>query len=194
MKKLVVSIILIFLLSCENSFIETERYVNPNNKIIEFVSFNDEQKVEIGQQIPNFFLNPGTDSEKSIRDFRGKVLMLQFEAEWCSICKSIAPRIAEASNQLDTNKFAIIKIYDAYYKNEDGNIVYDMEKFLEAANKYPANYYNVLNGTLEGFDLTELYNINAVPQSVIVDKEGIMRELRATASMDIVATLKQYDN
>ncbi|MDC1067971.1 TlpA disulfide reductase family protein [Candidatus Kapabacteria bacterium] len=183
MKYLILLSIIIFLLSCDNSLKETNITVNSNQKIIETVSFNSNQSVEIDQQIPNFYMNPSSDLEMDLRDFRGKVLMLQFDASWCSICKSVAPKISEASNILDTANFAIIKIYDAYY---------DISDFIEAASLYQSNYYNVQNGTIDGFDLTSLYNVKSFPRSLIVDKNGILREIRSTSSLDIVETMKKY--
>lgn len=49
--------------------------------------------VKIGQQIPDFDLT--TTDGKTIRmaDLKGKVVMLQFTASWCSVCRKEMPHI-----------------------------------------------------------------------------------------------------
>ncbi len=49
--------------------------------------------VEIGQQIPEieFKLTDGTTIKTS--DLKGKVMMLQFTASWCSVCRKEMPHI-----------------------------------------------------------------------------------------------------
>ncbi len=49
--------------------------------------------VEIGQQMPDidFKLTDGTTTKTS--DLKGKVVMLQFTASWCSVCRKEMPHI-----------------------------------------------------------------------------------------------------
>jgi len=49
--------------------------------------------VKIGQQVPDFDL--ATTDGKTIRmaDLKGKVVMLQFTASWCSVCRKEMPHI-----------------------------------------------------------------------------------------------------
>lgn len=49
--------------------------------------------VKIGQQVPDFDLT--TTDGKTIRmaDLKGKVVMLQFTASWCSVCRKEMPYI-----------------------------------------------------------------------------------------------------
>lgn len=49
--------------------------------------------VKIGQQVPDFNLT--TTNGKTIRmaDLKGKVVMLQFTASWCSVCRKEMPHI-----------------------------------------------------------------------------------------------------
>ena len=49
--------------------------------------------VKIGQQIPEFSIT--TTDGKSIRtsDLKGKIVMLQYTASWCSVCRKEMPHI-----------------------------------------------------------------------------------------------------
>lgn len=182
----ITSILLLF--SCENGSFEPAASDNPievtteDPKVFETVSYNPNQEAVIGEQVPNFVMNGGTEFEKSIRDFRGKVVMLQFEAEWCSVCKIVNPRVIEASNTLDTNKYAIIKIYMDYTK----------EQFDEKSMLPNIGYFHLYNSPWLGEDLGVLFKINSVPRSVIINEEGILIDSRSTSQMNIIEELPGY--
>lgn len=182
MKKLILILSLVGLIACEQEFEDTTPEPNADKKVVEFISFNSEQNFEVGEQAPNFAMNPNSDQEKDLRDFRGKLVMLEFSAEWCSICKAVAPKVAEASRNIDTSKFAIIKVFDAYYEKE---------KFLTDANLYEGPFYRVWNGTLDGFDMMDLYDIRSVPRSVFIDESGVVIETRGTAGIENIAEYMQ---
>jgi thiol-disulfide isomerase/thioredoxin len=178
MIKFLFSIIFILLTSCNENELEPQIESNSNSKIIEFISFNENQTYTIGEQAPNFTLNPSSSNAKDLRDFRGKIVMLEFSASWCSICKLVAPRIAEASRNLDTTKFAVIKIYDDYFTKE---------QFLSDAELYNSPSYKVWNGIRDGFDLTKLYDINAVPRAIFIDENGLVIEEKNPYGIENIA-------
>lgn len=49
--------------------------------------------VEIGQQCPDFELELTNGETVKISDLKGKVIMLQFTASWCSVCRQEMPHI-----------------------------------------------------------------------------------------------------
>jgi len=49
--------------------------------------------VSLGQTVPDFDLVLPDDTYIPIRDLRGKVVMLQFTASWCSVCRKEMPHI-----------------------------------------------------------------------------------------------------
>lgn len=49
--------------------------------------------VKVGQQVPDFTLKMTDGKEIPIRDLRGKVVMLQFTASWCGVCRKEMPFI-----------------------------------------------------------------------------------------------------
>ncbi len=52
-----------------------------------------EFKVKIGDTIPDFTLNLANGKKVFSRDWRGKVVMLQFTASWCGVCRKQLPFI-----------------------------------------------------------------------------------------------------
>jgi peroxiredoxin len=49
--------------------------------------------VKIGQQVPDFSLITTNGKTIRIADLKGKVVMLQFTASWCSVCRKEMPHI-----------------------------------------------------------------------------------------------------
>lgn len=49
--------------------------------------------VEIGQQVPDFSMTLTDGKVLNMRDLKGKIVMLQFTASWCSVCRKEMPHI-----------------------------------------------------------------------------------------------------
>lgn len=50
-------------------------------------------RVELGETVPDFILETPDGQKTNIKDLRGKVVMLQFTASWCSVCRKEMPHI-----------------------------------------------------------------------------------------------------
>lgn len=49
--------------------------------------------VKIGQQIPEFSMDLPSGKTAKMSDLKGKVVMLQFTASWCGVCRKEMPHI-----------------------------------------------------------------------------------------------------
>jgi len=49
--------------------------------------------VKIGQQVPDVSLELTDGTKTTTKDLKGKVIMLQFTASWCSVCRKEMPHI-----------------------------------------------------------------------------------------------------
>jgi len=54
---------------------------------------NDGYIVKIGDKAPDFTINEAGGKSYRLSDFKGKVVMLQFTASWCSVCRKEMPFI-----------------------------------------------------------------------------------------------------
>lgn len=83
--------------------------------------------VKIGQQLPNFKMTLTDGSEVSTADLKGKVVMLQFTASWCGVCRREMPHIENEIWQKHKNNgdFALIGI--------------DMDEPLEKVKKFASD-------------------------------------------------------
>lgn len=65
--------------------------------LISSVAFSQEEKrgyiVEVGQTAPDFTLTTIAGKTLKLSENRGKVVMLQFTASWCGVCRKEMPHI-----------------------------------------------------------------------------------------------------
>lgn len=96
--------------------------------------------VKVGDQAPDDFELVLTDGKKtSLKDLRGKVVVLQFTASWCSVCRKEMPHLESELWQVQKNKnFVLIGVdrdepLEKVTKfHEDMNITYPLALDPEA--------------------------------------------------------------
>jgi peroxiredoxin len=96
----------------------------------------------------------------SIRDFRGKVIFLNFWATWCPPCKFEMP--------------AMEKLYQAY--RERGLEIFAVSQDLTGP-EAPREFIREMGLTYpaavdEGLQVSQLYGVRGLPYSVFIDREG----------------------
>lgn len=119
--------------------------------------------VKIGQQVPDFSMTTTDGKTVRISDLKGKVVMLQFTASWCSVCRKEMPHIeADIWNK---------------YKNNSGFALYgiDLDEPLEKVKKFakeiPVTYPLALDP--KGGIFYQFAEKGAgVTRNVIIDKTG----------------------
>jgi peroxiredoxin len=55
--------------------------------------YADDYIVKVGNMAPDFTINEAGGKSYRLSDLRGKVVMLQFTASWCSVCRTEMPFI-----------------------------------------------------------------------------------------------------
>ena len=119
--------------------------------------------VKIGQQVPDFSVTTTKGKAIHIADLKGKIVMLQFTASWCSVCRKEMPHIeADIWNKYKSNpNFALYGID----LDEPKDIV---EKF---AKQIPVSYPLALDP--KGDVFYQFAEKGAgVTRNVILDKTG----------------------
>lgn len=68
--------------------------------------------VQIGDKAPDIIIQYIDGTQKKLSDFKGKIVMLQFTASWCGVCRKEMPFIEKDIWQKHKNnpKFALIGI------------------------------------------------------------------------------------
>ena len=137
--------------------------------------------VKIGDMAPDFKVREVDGKEYMLSDLRGSVVMLQFTASWCGVCRREMPYI---ENDIWKEK-----------KDEGLNIIgIDMDEPPETVRKFKADMGISYPLALDpGADIFGLYaQKNAgVTRNVIIDREGRIIFLTRLFDMDEFNEMKE---
>ncbi len=117
----------------------------------------------VGKPAPGFELKDANGNLWRLSDLRGKVVFINFWATWCSVCKSEMPLKEKLYKKMQGKPFQMLGIL---FRDNPRNLI---PYFKE---------YSVSPPTLISPDneAARLYGITGVPETFIIDKDGIVRE------------------
>jgi peroxiredoxin len=118
---------------------------------------------EVGSKAPDFELKDAKGTLWRMSDLKGKVVFINFWATWCTTCKAEMPH---KENLFELMKDKPFQMLGMLYKDDPANLT---------------NYYKtqkVSPPTLisEDNESGRMFGITGVPETFIIDKEGIIRE------------------
>jgi peroxiredoxin len=150
--------------------------------VLSLLLANAASAVEPGAPAPGFRL-PTFDSGQpvSLADYRGKIVLVDFWASWCSPCRQSLPLYAKLRDNYSAADFAVVAIG----LDED---VADGKAFLA---EHPTGYTTLQNP--QG-DIAKAFDLKGMPSSYLIDREGIVhaRHVGFTPK-DIDALKKEID-
>ncbi|MBK8882446.1 MAG: TlpA family protein disulfide reductase [Bacteroidales bacterium] len=118
--------------------------------------------VKVGDTAPDFTINEATGKSYRLSDLRGKVVMLQFTASWCSVCRTEMPFIEkEIWQEKKTSGLIVIGI------DRDEPV----EKVLKFWKDIAVTYPLALDPDAGIFGLYALKEAG-VTRNVIIDRSG----------------------
>ncbi|NQT46544.1 MAG: TlpA family protein disulfide reductase [Candidatus Omnitrophica bacterium] len=108
----------------------------------------------------DFTLKDLSNNDVSLKDFEGKVIMLNFFATWCPPCRHEIPDFVELYNEYKDEGFVII------------GVAQDREG-LSAVKPFAQKYNITYPVLIEDGSANKLYGpIRAIPTTLIIDREG----------------------
>ncbi len=124
---------------------------------------------KIGSKRPDFTLPDVEGKPRSISEWDGKVLLVNFWATWCPPCRKEMPGFIELRDQYHDKGFEIVGVA-IDEAGAVGNFVDGM-----------GVSYPVVVGQTDATEVTRQYGnrLGALPFSVLIDRKGIVRYTRA---------------
>ena len=157
-------------------YVSPERYVPGSEVQVELAVWRG---FEPGEEAPLFQIRTADGKPLSLKDYRGKYVLLDFWATWCGPCIAENPRLLE--------------VYAAYGSRNDF-VMIGMSQDKEpgpAADFFRDKKIPWINGHLgsAGWDILQRYNVPVIPEIMLIGPDGklIARGLRGKEIMKTVA-------
>jgi peroxiredoxin len=122
-----------------------------------------EQVAAVGKPAPDFEYPDSTGKIWRLSDLRGKVVFLNFWATWCSTCKAEMPSKEALYQKMQGKPFQMLGIL---FRDDPANL----PQYYRTQKVSPPTLISPDNGA------AKLYGITGVPETFIIDKNGIIRE------------------
>jgi peroxiredoxin len=117
-----------------------------------------------GQKAPDFALKSSTGENLRLSEYRGDVVMINFWATWCGPCRQEMPLLDELYNRYQRVGFNLLGV----------NIDDDSRRAMQMAEELGIDFPVLFDATKE---VSRLYQVDAMPVTVIVDREGNIRHV-----------------
>ncbi|WP_298442734.1 TlpA disulfide reductase family protein [uncultured Ferrimonas sp.] len=124
------------------------------------------QSVELGELAPDFTLKSLSGSNLNLAEQRGDIMVINFWASWCGPCRKEMPILDEMQQKYQDLGVQIWGV--------------NVEQDNQAGRQFLANLNTELRFPIlfdANNDLSESYNVIAMPTTVIVDRDGKVRQV-----------------
>src|SRR5210317_2543458 len=115
-----------------------------------------------GQPAPDFALKSSTGANLRLSEYRGDVVMINFWATWCGPCRQEMPLLDELYSRYQRVGFNLLGV----------NIDDDPSRAMGMIEDLGVNFPVLFDDRKE---VSKLYDVEAMPVTVIVDREGTVR-------------------
>lgn len=115
--------------------------------------------------IPFVGVDPHGDTV-DIRQFKGKIFLIDFWGSWCAWCRKGHPHLMELYNNYHDKGFEIIAV-----ASEAGDMERQQTRWKKAIEKDGVPWVHILNSTAD-VDVVTAYGVSAYPTKILVDQDG----------------------
>ena len=175
---------LVLFTACNNTHKKSEAPAAEQVETQDTIVYEHQYLVKVGDMAPDFTLKYTDGTEFTLSQQRGKVVMLQFTASWCGICRGEMPHIES-------------RIWQPHKDNADFVLVgVDREESREVVEEYTAKlgttYPMLLDENGDAFASYALRK-SGITRNVLIDRDGrivkLTRRFVEPEFNDLVATI-----
>jgi len=131
------------------------------------------RNVQIGKKAPDFTMNDSIGNPVTLSSLFGNYLFVDFWASWCGPCRHEKPNLVAAFQKYHPYGFDILGV----------SLDRNRENWLKAIHDDKQTWHHVSDLAGWGNEAAELYAVNSIPSSVLLDPNGVIiaRNLKGEA-------------
>jgi peroxiredoxin len=114
------------------------------------------------QPAPDFTLKSLDGPNLRLEEYRGQVVLLNFWASWCGPCRQEMPVLDRLHQRYADTGFAVLGV----------NVEGEEGPARDLLAKVPVTFPVLID---EGQRVSELYDLQAMPSTVVIDRDGVVR-------------------
>ena len=149
----------------------------------------------VGKSAPDFtFVKYYNTEPVTLASLRGKVVMVDFWANWCGPCKAAFPSMREIYNELRDEGFVILGVTSLQGNFHDGEIQEDEvseEREYELTEDFLTRHEVIWPiGFSDRSCFDPEYGVTGIPTFAIIDKKGLVRKVQVGSGDE--SALREY--
>ncbi len=119
---------------------------------------------EMNKPAPDFTLKSMSGENVKLSELRGNVVMINFWASWCGPCRQEMPLLDKFYDKYKDLGFVLLGV----------NVEEDSSKAAGYLKEVPVSFPILYDNTNK---VSKMYDVDAMPSTVLVDREGNLRFL-----------------
>ncbi|MDR6337620.1 thiol-disulfide isomerase/thioredoxin [Filimonas zeae] len=140
---------------------------------------NAAPKEMMNKPMPDFVMKDANGKKVSLSSLKGKVVILDFWAQWCIPCKASFPGMKLAVDKYKNDKDVVF-----YFVDTEEDMASDYRKAnIKYLKEHGFNFNLLFDNPIEGSKKTgdvfervcKVFTISGIPQKVLIDKKGNVR-------------------
>ena len=118
--------------------------------------------VKVSDEAPDFTLKTLEGPNLRLEEYRGQVVLLNFWASWCGPCRQEMPILDRLHQRYEDAGFAVLGV----------NVEGETAPAQKIVDKTDITFPVLID---EGQSVSELYDLEAMPSTVVIDRDGVVR-------------------
>jgi len=118
--------------------------------------------VGLKEEAPDFTLKSLDGANLRLEEYRGQVVLINFWASWCGPCRQEMPLLDRLHHRYEDTGFAVLGV----------NVEGEAGPAQEIVDSTNVTFPILID---DGQKVSEMYNLEAMPSTVVVDRDGVVR-------------------
>jgi thiol-disulfide isomerase/thioredoxin len=131
----------------------------------------------VGESAPPLIGEDSDGKEFCLSNYKGKVVVVLFSADWCVPCKKLYPELRELQKKFDEKDFAVVSVMADR----------EVKTVRDAITKGDITWRAVWDG--EGGPIHSKWNITKLPTVYVFDERGVVHSRDLADAESLVAAL-----